>query len=193
MRTGKASRRIAPILAAALLLALPMRTSEAQSAGVRHRIDASVTLEPKSPLLTGFPGARGAVSFLVRLSANSRETRYFGMLSPSFSDIVVSDKAPLVAQTKIWEESVCHQRRGLPKVTVTSVKGAFVRDQEKFDVSAVVRHIGLHVPSDELTPGIKLPAGADEIGSFYALRAQTRDSRLNIDLKIYAFDCPLVN
>lgn len=161
-------------------------------AGVRHRIDAMVSIEPGSSLIRPLRELKGTLTFFLRLSANSRESRFFGVLSPTFSDIVVSDKiSGLVPQTKVWEEDICHQRRGLPKVTVIQIQGSFGAEQEKMDVMSAVRRIGLHVPPDELTPGIKLPDGRDDVGLYYALRAHTRDSRINVDLKIYAFDCHL--
>jgi hypothetical protein len=115
------------------------------------------------------------------------------MLRPSFPDIVVPDGSgkPLVQQTKLWEEDVCHQRRGLPKVTATQLGGHFADGEGRIEISALNRHIGLLVPPDELTPGIKLDPGSDSLGAFYAFRAQTRNSRLNVDLKIYSIDCPL--
>ncbi|WP_246801532.1 hypothetical protein [Bradyrhizobium genosp. L] len=159
--------------------------------GVRHRIDVVVSAEPNSPILARLRRAKGSLTFTVRLSANSMESRFFGMLHPAFSDIVVPDKAgePLVRQTKLWEEEKCHQRRGLPKVTVTQLAGEFGEGEHRIAISAINRHIGLLVPPDELTPGIKLEPGSDSLGPFYAFRAQTRDSRLNVDLKIYPFDC----
>jgi hypothetical protein len=164
-----------------------------QRLGVRHRIDVTVSAEPGASLLEHLKGARGSLTFTMRLSANSRESRYFGMLKPEFSDIVIPDSAsaPLVQQTKVWEEGICHQRRGLPKVTVTQLNASFGEDKRRIEVSAINRHIGLLVPSDELTPGIKLDSGRDEGGPFYAVRAQTRNSRLNVDLKIYSLDCAL--
>jgi hypothetical protein len=166
-------------------------SAEAQQLGVRHRIDVVVSAEADSPVFRRQRGAKGELSFTVRLSANSRESRFFGMLHPSFPDIVVPDGAdkPLVRQTKLWEEEVCHQRRGLPKVTVTKLEGYFGKEEGRMEISAINRHIGLLVPPDELTPGIKLGQGSDDLGVFYAFRAQTRNSRLNVDLKIYPFDC----
>jgi len=162
----------------------------AQSLGVRHRIDATVAASPDSPLLESNRGGKGTLSFTMRLSANSLESRFFGMISPAFSDIVIREKGEdLVAQTKVWEEDKCHQRRGLPKVTVTSLQASFGDGKNRTEVESHERHIGLRVPPDELTPGIKLPAGTDKIGAFYAWRAQSRDTRLNVDLKIYSFDC----
>ena len=159
--------------------------------GVRHRIDVMVSAEPDAPILSRLRGAKGELSLTIRLSANSKESRFFGMLRPAFPDIVVPDGAskPLVQQTKLWEEEVCHQRRGLPKVTVTQLSGHFADGEGRIEISAINRHIGLLVPPDELTPGIKLEPGRDGFGVFYAFRAQTRNSRLNVDVKIYPIDC----
>ncbi|MGY4344983.1 hypothetical protein ACVWXM_001447 [Bradyrhizobium sp. GM7.3] len=164
---------------------------EAQQLGVRHRIDVVVSAEPDAPIFQHLRGAKGELNFTVRLSANAKESRFFGMLHPSFPDIVVPDRSdkPLVQQTKLWEEEVCHQRRGLPKVTVTQLAGHFGEREGRIEFSGINRHIGLLVPPDELTPGIKLEPGSDDLGLFYGFRAQTRVSRLNVDLKIYPIDC----
>ena len=174
------------------VLCIGCEMSSAQTApGVRHRIEVVVSAEPNAPILERLPGAKGFLSFTLRLSANSRESRFFGMLRPAFSDIVVPQSAgnPLVAQTKIWEEEACHQRRGLPKVTVTQLTASFGEGRDKIEISAINRHVGLLVPPDELMPGIKLEPASDAGGPFYAFRAQTRNSRLNVDLKIYPIDC----
>nr|AWM04523.1 hypothetical protein CIT40_06115 [Bradyrhizobium amphicarpaeae] len=171
----------------------PVRTvlGAAAELGVRHRIDVMVSAEPEAPILSRLKGAKGELSFTVRLSANSKESKFFGMLRPSFPEIVVPDGVgqPLVQQTKLWEEEVCHQRRGLPKVTVTQLGGHFGEGERRIEISAINRHIGVLVPPDELTPGIKLDPGSDSFGLFYAFRAQTRNSRLNVDLKLYPIDC----
>src|SRR3569623_1303802 len=118
---------------------------QAQQFGVRHRIDVVGSAEPDAPILSRLRGAKGELSFTVRLSANSKESKFFGMLHPSFPDIVVPDSAgtPLVAQTKLWEEEVCHQRRGLPKVTVTQLAGHFGEGEGRIAISGINRHIGL--------------------------------------------------
>lgn len=177
----------------ALLIAGPdlLGGACAEEFGVRHRIDVVVSAEPDAPILRHLRGAKGELSLKVRLSANSKESRFFGMLRPSFEDIVVPEAAdkPLAQQTKLWEEEVCHQRRGLPKVTVTQLTGHFGEGEGRVEISAINRHIGLLVPPDELTPGIKFDPGSDSLGVFYGFRAQTRSSRLNVDLKIYPIDC----
>ncbi|MCK1341626.1 hypothetical protein IVB38_38010 [Bradyrhizobium sp. 38] len=164
---------------------------QTQQLGVRHRIDVVVSAEPDAPILQRLRWAKGELSFTVRLSANSKESKFFGMLHPSFADIVVPDKSdkPLVQQTKLWEEEVCHQRRGMPKVTVTQLGGHFGEGDGRIEISGMNRHVGLLVPPDELTPGIKLDQGSDNFGLFYGFRAQTRNSRLNVDLRIYPIDC----
>jgi hypothetical protein len=77
----------------------------------------------------------------------------------------------------------------MPKVTVTQLGGHFGEGERRIEISGINRHIGLLVPPDELTPGIKLEPGSDDLGLFYGFRAQTRVSRLNVDLKIYPIDC----
>lgn len=163
---------------------------QAQQLGVRHRIDVVVSAEPDAPIRR-LRGGKGELSFTVRLSANSKESKFFGMLRPSFPDVIVPDRVdkPLVPQTRLWEEEVCHQRRGIPKVTVTQLGGHFGEGEGRIELSGINRHIGLLVPPDELIPGIKLDHGSDNFGLFYGFRAQTRNSRLNVDLKIYPIDC----
>src|SRR4051812_19648311 len=164
----------------ALVSTAPVLLGQASGAelGVRHRIDVVISAEPDAPLLQHLRGAKGELSFIVRLSANSKESRFYGMLHPTFADIVVPDKAggPLVRQTKIWDEQICHQRRGLPKATVTQLRGSFGEGGDKIEISAINRRLGLLVPPDELTPGIKLEPSSDDGGAFFAFRAQTRNS-----------------
>jgi hypothetical protein len=183
-------RRTLILIGAVLCLGCEMASAQMTS-GVGHRIEVIVSAEPNAPILEHLRGRKGSLSLTVRLSANSRESRSFGMLRPAFSDVVVPENAaqPLIAQTKIWEEETCHQRRGLPKVTVTQLSASFGEGRDKIEISAINRHIGLLVPPDELTPGIKLEPASDAGGPFYAFRAQTRNSRLNVDLKVYRIDC----
>ena len=160
--------------------------------GVRHRIDAVVSAEPDAPILQHLRGERGSLSFTVRLSANSRESRFFGLLDFAFSDVLVPRVGGgLLKQTKIWEEEKCHQRRGLPKATVTQLAGSFGEREEKIEISAMRRHIGVLLSQDELTPGIKLDAVGQGGTPMFSFRAQSRKSRLNVDLLIHQIDCYL--
>jgi len=165
---------------------------QARQPGIRHRIDVVISAEPDAPLFQRLRGGvTGELSIAVRLSANSKESLFYGELHPAFPAVVVPDGPGklLVQQIRIWEEGLCHQRRGLPKVTVTQVRGHFGEGESRLEISSVSRHIGLLVPSDELIPGAKLDQGRDDLGEFYSSRAQTRKSRLNVDLKIYLIDC----
>lgn len=210
-------------------------------AGVRYRVDASVSIEQDSPLIsrirqTGSADADGVVNVQLRISANSREIRYFGIVS---KDLPLRLPPADPVWQKVWEESVCHQRRGQPKLTVVRVSGrwpatppavnaptappdaetaqpgAFQASpvspppasphlipetaergtsstgtaRSSVDFISAIRHIGMPLRDDELVPGIKLPEGVDEVGPYYDLRAQTKDNRLNADLRLYAFAC----
>ncbi len=126
--------------------------------GVRHRIDVVVSTEPNAPILEHLRGARGALSFTVRLSANSRESRFYGMLHPTFADIVVPDKAgePLVRQTKIWEEEISPPTPRLAEGHGHPTRGKLRRGRRQnrdFRDQPPYRAL---VPPDELRPGSSL-------------------------------------
>lgn len=231
------------------LLRMPAPAATAQQddtlVGVRYRVDASVSIEQSSPLLArirqaGAVDAEGSVNVQLRISANSREIRYFGIVS---KDLPLRLPPANPIWYKVWEENVCHQRRGQPKLTVVRLSGRWPAggttgaapqrgalspddaprpttpdkdagpqdptrndlipptedatrppttvDHPSIDFISVIRHIGMPLRDDELVPGIKLPEGVDDVGPYYALRAQTKDNRLNADLRLYAFDCQI--
>src|SRR6266550_231170 len=98
MRFRRPAPRCVATIACAVLCWAICADSSAETLGVRHRIEVVVSAELDSPVLNHLRGSKGSLSFKVRLSANSNESRYFGMLSPSFSDIVVPEnvRTPLV-------------------------------------------------------------------------------------------------
>ncbi|MFC0242378.1 hypothetical protein [Rhodopseudomonas telluris] len=237
-------RRIVTVPAVLLWLVGGPRSATAQddeaTVGVRYRVDASVSIGPDSPLIrrarqTGFADAESVVNLQIRISSNSREIQYFGVIS---KDLPLRQPPAHPIWHKVWEEAVCHQRRGQPKLTVVRVSGRWpapsggaagappalpqptheasgtappnqtaaswpsphgdlipreppppANTRTAEDFTSVVRHIGMPLRPDELVPGIKLPEGIDDVGPYYALRAQTKDTRLNADLRLYAFAC----
>jgi hypothetical protein len=217
--------RVIAVLIVSLVL-LGVRPSNAENQddaldGVRFRVDASVSIEPDSPLLARIrrsgSAADGLVQIYLRVSANSREVRYFGIVPKELP--LRLPPAPALWQT-VWEESICHQRRGLPKLTVVRVTGRWPAAMSRpaqtrpdpgqppdkggdlnlgqtpapriVDFNSSIRHIGVPLTQDELVPGIKLPDGVGEAGAYSAVRAQTKDNRLNADLRLYTFACPIV-
>ncbi|WP_375161708.1 hypothetical protein [Bradyrhizobium sp. RDT46] len=180
-------------MAMAIVFGISNRAALGQTTpGVRHRIDAVVSAEPDAPILEHLRGRKGSLSFTVRLSANSRESRFYGLLDYAFSGVLVPRVGVvLLKQTKIWEEEKCHQRRGLPKATVTQLAGSFGEGEEKIEISAMRRHIGVLLSQDELTPGIKLDAAGQDGTVIFSLRAQSRKSHFNVDLQIHQIDCYL--
>ncbi|MBI5128462.1 MAG: hypothetical protein HZA66_03385 [Rhodopseudomonas palustris] len=159
--------------------------------GVRHRLDVAVSAQPGAPLLKDFAAARGSISLTIRLSANSQETRHFGILKPAFSNVVIPD-APgttLVRPETVWEERICHQRRGFPKATVIGLGARFEGGNKPVELAAGFRTIGRPVPSDEIMPAIRIASDRDQVGPFFVFRSVSKASRLNVDLKLYTIDC----
>jgi len=159
--------------------------------GVRHRLDVAVSAQSGAPLLKESVGAKGSINLTIRLSANSQESRHFGILKPVFSDVMIPD-APgtaLVRPETIWEERICHQRRGFPKATVVGLGARFEGGNKPVELAAGFRTIGRPVPSDEIMPAIRIVSDRDRVGPFFVFRSVSKASRLNIDLTLYTIDC----
>jgi hypothetical protein len=60
----------------------------------------------------------------LRISAHATESNYFGEISETFSNLKPNEGAD---QKLFWQDDRCHQRRGLPKITVTAIDGAIDR------------------------------------------------------------------
>jgi hypothetical protein len=157
------------------------------TSGIRFRLVASIKADPKYAK-QNYDGAIGSLAAMVRISAHATESQFFGVAFDKASDFSVVNGS---AEQMIWEETKCHQRRGLPKETVMSMDGSIATDKAKTNIHARVRHIGLPLPSDEITQGRRLPAGVDNTGPFIAYRSQTVMSHLFVDVKIYTFNCEL--
>jgi hypothetical protein len=152
----------------------------ADQLGVRHFITATLSR-------TAAPSDRiSGLLVVVRISNHARETQFFGEIPVGVATLDPAEEAP---EQKIWEDERCHQRRGLPKASVISVRGTYERDQSRLD--AQLRHIGLKLPADEIMPGQSLNAGRDSAGRFFAAQTRTLRSGVTILLKIYVTDCIL--
>lgn len=156
--------------------------------GIRHRIDLKITKGPESPLNSDH--LRGEIKTTIRLVANSRETRFNGMLSSSFVSLNASpSQAVLIEQTKVWEEAICHQNRGYPKTTLVRLEGTFQPGETK--LFAAKRLTGKPIPDDELSVEAGMSTGKDELGPHVTFRSTTRRSKLIVDMRIYPIKCEL--
>jgi hypothetical protein len=161
------------------------QSSGADRLGVRNFVTATVSRAAGA----GNGDADQRISGLltvVRISNHARETQFYGDVPVPVATLDPLEQAP---EQKIWEDERCHQRRGLPKASVISVSGTYERDQSHLE--AVLRHIGLKLPADEIMPGQSLTAGRDNAGRYFSSQTRTSRSHVAILLKMYVIDCIL--
>lgn len=165
------------------------RPIDYQKSGVRFQVIASVKAVPGSPYVKRDDDKTAAsLDVKLRISAHATESNYFGVNTETFPAFRLSEGS---AARLFWQDTACHQRRGLPKITVTAIDGALQTENGRVDVAARPRQIGKLVPADEISAGRRLPTGADKNGSFIAFSSQTNTSHLLVHVKVYTFDCPL--
>lgn len=166
-----------------------VRPIDYQKNGIRFQIKASIRAVPAS-LYVKSDDDKSAASLDVklRISAHATESNYFGVNTETFPAFRLTQGS---VERLFWEDAACHQRRGLPKVTVTAIDGTLQTETGRVDVAARPRQIGKLVPADEISAGRPLPGGADKNGPFIAFSSQTSTSHLVVDVKVYTFDCPL--
>ncbi|MDP2296009.1 MAG: hypothetical protein Q8M24_11180 [Pseudolabrys sp.] len=194
-------RNLFPIvlIAAAVSCGAPARAQNApksggpidyQKDGIRFEIEASIKAMPGSPHVKSDDDKnRASLEVKLRISAHATESRFFGVNAATFTDFKLAEGS----EEKVFlRESRCHQRRGLPKVTVTAIDGSIQTDKGRVDITARPRQLGRVLPPDEISAGARQPSGADKIGPFVGYASQTSVSRLSVNVKIYTIDCPLV-
>jgi hypothetical protein len=161
------------------------------TSGIKFRVTASITSDPASPYAKkSYQNGTASLAVKVRISSHARESRFYGEVIQRFSDFYPNAGSD---EKMVWEESTCHQRRGLPKVTVTFIDGSIRDDKTQIAVAAQVRQRGMRLPLDEITPGMKIASGTDSVGPFSVYRAATKLSHLLVNVKVYAFDCQLLD
>jgi len=161
------------------------RIIDFQKDGIRFQIKAAIKADPATAY-AGPTGDRSRASLAVklRISSHARESQFFGVVSRNFSVFSPSSGS---AEKLFWQDTTCHQRRGLPKTTVVAIDGSITRDGTQIQVHARPRQLGLLLPKDEITQGIQF-APKDAL---IAYRSRSTSSGLLVDVKIYAFDCDL--
>jgi hypothetical protein len=157
--------------------------------GIRFRLAASVKADPEYAAQS-YDRANATLATKVRISAHAIQSQFFGNVTAMMSDFSLVSGSP---EQVIWQEARCHQRRGLPKETVVAIDGAIATEQQTMAVHARARQLGLMLPADEITQGIRLPEDSDRDGAMIAYRSQTKLSHLFVDVKMYGFDCKLNN
>lgn len=164
---------------------IPDGTIDYAKSGTRFEVRASVGADRSSSYATQvYADAKASLNVNFRISAHAQQEQYFGTVTGKFTDIDLSARQ---AKKLIWREARCHQRRGLPKITVTSIDGSIALNDRQIEVHAKERRLGMLLPPDEITPGIRLK----RMDSSLAYESRTSLSHLFVDVEIDAFDCTL--
>jgi hypothetical protein len=150
---------------------------------VKHVLTASIIAAPGH---ARSKDSKATLRVVVRISDHALDSRFYGDVAAFFSDLPLIGPA---SEQKVWEDKVCHQQRGLPKVAVVAINGSLRGSDKDISISARIRQIGKLVPDDEISAGVPLPGGTDQIGQFRVIHSETKQSRVAVRLKLYALGC----
>jgi hypothetical protein len=158
--------------------------------GIKFQIKASIAADGRAPYANRtYDHDNASLAIKIRISAHARESQFFGTISKTFSNFPMNAGS---SEILFWQDARCHQRRGLPKTTVVAIHGSIVTDNGEIDVRAHPRQLGLPLPADEITPGIRLrPNKSDKGGPLITFRSESKASHLLVDVEIYATSCKL--
>jgi hypothetical protein len=153
--------------------------------GVSHRLYVSLAFDPAAPARRE-QEARATLTALVRISDHASDSRFFGTAFATFTDFAVGDTPP---ERLVWKDTTCHQDRGLPKISVVSLNGLVKTGETETVVAARPRHIGKHLPADEIVPQQAFKMGTDQEGRYALGTALTHESRVRVTVKLYTITC----
>jgi len=183
------TKAILPAVGFMSLWLLPVDTANAASTdapdGIRHAVEISVgsdaqTEGPKRSSLLG------TFSLFMRISSHSKLVDFSKTLTEAFDDV---DLVKGTAMRKVWEESVCHERRGYPRIWLDEIRGVLNADGVKTNIDAVPRHLGMHLPPDELQLGQQVFANGDDLHQERVFRSKTLMSHLKVDVRLTSTAC----
>ena len=160
-----------------------------KKSGTKFEIKISVKGDPASADRADDRGM-ASVTVKLRISAHASESQFFGEVTQDvdFFDLAAVEGSPEVS---VWKEAQCHQRRGLPKVTVVAIDGSIAAAKKQMPIQARPRLLGKRLPADEISQGTQLPV-FDRNGAAMGYRSRSKTSRLLVDVRIYAVDCDLM-
>lgn len=163
-------------------------------AGVRHVLRASLSAAENAPYANAKDGKLPAdLRANVRISDHSPDADFFGGVVAHFGEVTIGEgtTGEPGAEKIIWQASKCHRERGLPKVSVTGIEGIVGDGDNKVQVAAVARHIGKLMPADEIIITKPLARSFSNLLTELAFRAETKVTRLVLDLRLTAIRCGL--
>lgn len=184
-----------PLVIAACIISAPAtaQSGNPPAPGVKHRLEVSLSLDREAPAIKeNRASPRADLKMRIRISDHAIDSDYFGVVTYDFSS---ADPASAVTVKTIWEDPACHIDRGLPKISIVDIQGSLAGVDKKFDVAALPRRVGKHIPDDEIV-GQRLQQSAlrsrgpdEQLG--ISLRAQTKRSGIHANLDLIATRCAL--
>lgn len=162
----------------------------ASTRGIRHVLYLTIKSDPDSRFLpqTSDEPLSATLTIKTRISAHSRETKFYGDVTATASDF---DPFAGSREQEVWQDAKCHHERGFPKISVINVDGTVTNGKKKLPIAARFRWLGLPLPGDEVMAGKRLYTDTDAVGPFVATRTETKQSRFFVDLKLYILPCDL--
>jgi hypothetical protein len=160
-----------------------------RTSGIRFRLVASIKADSASPYAKSLNDqAEASLAVKIRISSYALGSQFFGEVTRTFSDF-----SPIEGSTPqlFWQDAQCHQRRGFPKATVIAIDGSVTTDRGQVRIQAHSEVLGLMLPHDVITPGMRLPAGVDKNGRYIAFRSETKLTHFLVEVKTYEFACKL--
>ena len=161
--------------------------------GIKHRLEVSLSLDREAPAIReNRASPRADLKMRIRISDHAINSDYFGVVTYDFSSV---DPANDATVKTIWEDPACHIDRGLPKISIVDIQGTLAGADKKFDVAALPRRVGKHIPDDEivgqrmLQSTRRLSGPNEQVG--IVLQAQTKRSGIRATLDLIATRCAL--
>lgn len=130
---------------------------------------------------------RASLTVQLRISAHADGSRYFGHPSQTF-DFKLSEGSE---EKLFWQDSACHPRRGLPKISIVGIDGQMEQGGKRVEVTARPRKLGTRLPPDEISAGSGLTRTTIEGRPAITFQAGTSVSKLTAQVIIYTVDCAL--
>lgn len=190
-RLGVTSRGALPFVVLALaIVASPLRAAPGDSdpgpdrpiAGVRFV--ASLFVPP-----TEAAGVYTDLTVELAISAHAGSVDFYGAVPVALGAFAARDGAP---ERLAWSETGCHRDRGLPKISFRRIVGTARLGERVTSIDAVMRTIGMRLPSDEIVVEQSLLAGEPtDTRREYLLRAHTRASGVAVAVRLRRVACAL--
>lgn len=168
----------------------PVRSESAPAKnGVWFQIKGAIKGEPARATQGNDNEKQNAsLTLKLRISSHAAGSNYYGEIKQSFSDYDLAEGSP---EKIYWQDTACHPRRGLPRISVTAIDGTIHGKNRDVEVKARPRRIGVKLPEDEISAASALRRGTENGRDFFAFHVRTNVSKLNVGVRIYTEECVL--